>query len=81
MSIQRLPSCIPIPLDAKELKEIISKTKDWAIMHGIGIRSKTAFSEDSINVAPFLLLPSTFPRREFQKAIEIQVRTNTTVAR
>lgn len=73
MSIKRLPSCIPIPLDEKELKELVSKTKDWVVMHGIGIRSRTAFSEDSINFAPFLLLPSTFPRREFEKAVEIQV--------
>ncbi|XP_048523796.1 glutathione synthetase isoform X4 [Dendroctonus ponderosae] len=76
MSVKRLPSCIPIPLDEKELKELVSKTKDWVVMHGIGIRSKTAFSEDSINFAPYLLLPSTFPRKEFERAVEIQTTLN-----
>lgn len=73
MSVTTLPSCVALPLNENELKELVSKTKDWAIMHGIGIRSKSAFSEDSINFAPFALLPSTFPRREFQKAVDIQV--------
>ncbi|KAL1513811.1 hypothetical protein ABEB36_003167 [Hypothenemus hampei] len=76
MPLERLPSCIPIPLKEKELKEIVSKTKDWVVMHGIGIRSRTAFSEDSIDCAPFILLPSTFPRKEFQKAVEIQTTLN-----
>lgn len=76
MAATKLPSCVPIPLEEKELKEIVSKAKDWAIMHGIGIRSTTAFNEDSINFAPFILLPSTFPRREFEKSIEIQTTLN-----
>ncbi|XP_066253548.1 glutathione synthetase-like [Euwallacea similis] len=72
----RLPSCISIPLGEKELKDLISKTKDWAVMHGIGIRSKTSFSEDFISFAPFTLLPSTYPRKEFQKAVNIQPTLN-----
>lgn len=76
MSTKRLPSCVPIPLEEKELEVLVSKTKDWAIMHGIGIRSNTAFSEDTINFAPFILLPSTFPRSEFEKAVEIQTTLN-----
>ncbi|XP_050315565.1 glutathione synthetase-like isoform X1 [Anthonomus grandis grandis] len=75
-SIMTLPSCIPIPIEENQLKEVIEKTKDWAVMHGIGIRSRTNFSEDSIDFAPFLLLPSTFPRREFEKAVEIQTTLN-----
>ncbi|CAG9762266.1 unnamed protein product [Ceutorhynchus assimilis] len=76
MSIRRLPSCIPIPIEDKVLAELVPKTKDWALMNGIGMRSKAAFSEDSISFAPFLLLPSTFPRKEFQKAVEIQTTLN-----
>ncbi|KAF7284508.1 hypothetical protein GWI33_022096 [Rhynchophorus ferrugineus] len=75
-NIKRLPSCLPIPLEEKELTELVSKAKDWALMHGIGMRSKTSFSEDSINFAPFVLLPSTFPRKQFEKAIEIQTILN-----
>ncbi|XP_030759460.1 glutathione synthetase-like isoform X2 [Sitophilus oryzae] len=75
-TVKRLPSCIQIPLDEEELKDLVSKTKDWAIMHGVGIRSKTAFSEDSLNFAPFVLLPTTFPRKQFEKAVEIQTTLN-----
>ncbi|XP_021962625.1 glutathione synthetase isoform X1 [Folsomia candida] len=65
--------CIPLPLaDGNTLKELIQKAKDWAIMHGAGMRSKDSFSPDSINFAPFMLLPSTFPRCEFERAVGIQ---------
>lgn len=72
-NIKRLPNCLPIPLEEKELIELVSKAKDWALMHGIGLRSKASYSEDSIHFAPFVLLPSTFPRKPFEKAVEIQV--------
>ncbi|KAJ8931279.1 hypothetical protein NQ314_015846, partial [Rhamnusium bicolor] len=74
--IPRLPSCVPIPLPEDELKELVEKAKDWAIMHGAAMRSKTNFSEDSVNFAPFVLLPSTFPRNEFNKAVDVQLILN-----
>lgn len=40
------------------------------------MRSKTQFSNDSLTVVPFTLLPSVFPRAEFQKAITIQPALN-----
>ncbi|VVC36690.1 Hypothetical protein CINCED_3A006268 [Cinara cedri] len=40
------------------------------------MRSKTQFSNDSLTVVPFTLLPSVFPRAEFQKAIAIQPALN-----
>jgi len=40
------------------------------------MRSKANFSTTSLQVIPFGLLPSAFPRKEFNKAIEIQVILN-----
>lgn len=48
--IRILPSAIEIPLDPKLLEEIVSKAKDYALMHGICMRSKTNYSEDSLDV-------------------------------
>lgn len=45
-----LDPCIPLPFDEDVLKNVISKAKDWAIMHGAAMRSKDAFSEDSLAV-------------------------------
>lgn len=46
-----LPSAIEIPLDPKTLEEMVSKAKDYALMQGICMRSKTAFSEDALFVS------------------------------
>uniref|UniRef100_A0A6P7H7E2 Glutathione synthetase-like n=1 Tax=Diabrotica virgifera virgifera TaxID=50390 RepID=A0A6P7H7E2_DIAVI len=46
--------------------------KDWAIINGACMRSKTNFSEDSLNFAPFVLLPSTIPRRDFEQVVNLQ---------
>jgi len=40
------------------------------------MRSKTQYSNDSLTVVPFTLLPSVFPRSEFQKAVAIQTALN-----
>ncbi|KAH8248033.1 hypothetical protein KR038_001245 [Drosophila bunnanda] len=67
-----LPNCIRLPLPEDELMEVTAKAKDYAIMHGAAMRSKTAFSPDSLNFAPFVLVPSSFPRKEFEKAVALQ---------
>lgn len=36
------------------------------------MRSKTDFNADILQFAPFVLLPSTFPRKEFERAVAIQ---------
>lgn len=51
-----LEPCIPLPLDEKVLKDIIAKAKDWEIMHGAAMRSKEAFSEDSLSVCTQFIL-------------------------
>ncbi|KAH8272281.1 hypothetical protein KR044_006894 [Drosophila immigrans] len=67
-----LRGCIKLPLAEEELLEVTAKAKDYALMHGAAMRSKTAFSPDSLNFAPFVLVPSSFPRKEFEKAIALQ---------
>ena len=43
---------------------------------GICMRRKDAFDTDALHFAPFVLFPSPFPRKEFNKAIEIQTILN-----
>lgn len=50
MTQARLASCIPLPLEHKLLVTVIEKAKDWALMHGVGMRDKKNFTKDSIQV-------------------------------
>jgi glutathione synthase len=43
------------------------------------MRSKQNFSENSVVYAPFTLLPSPFPKLEFEKAVRIQSALNTLI--
>lgn len=54
MSQARLSSCIPLPIEHKTLVNVIEKAKDWALMHGVGMRDKKHFNKDVIQVI-FLL--------------------------
>ncbi|XP_026466652.1 glutathione synthetase-like isoform X2 [Ctenocephalides felis] len=81
MDSLKLEPCITLPLDDKTLIEIIDKAKDWAIMHGASMRSKLQFSKDTIQFAPFVLTPSTFPRAEFEKAVQLQPILNELIHR
>lgn len=49
-----LEECISFPIPEAELIEVTEKAKDWAIMHGAAMRSKTNFSPDSLNVSNHL---------------------------
>ena len=40
------------------------------------MRSKDSFSLNTLKIAPFSLLPTTFPKREFEKATEVQIILN-----
>uniref|UniRef100_A0A8D8BJZ8 Glutathione synthetase n=1 Tax=Culex pipiens TaxID=7175 RepID=A0A8D8BJZ8_CULPI len=71
-----LESCIPLPLDEARLLEVVEKAKDWAIMHGAAMRSKADFNPDALQFAPFILTPSSFPRKEFEKAVALQTTLN-----
>ena len=43
---------------------------------GICMRRKDAFDRDALHFAPFLLLPSPFPRQEFDRAVQLQILLN-----
>ncbi len=40
------------------------------------MRSKTQFNADVLQFAPFVLVPSTFPRLLFEKAVNLQPLVN-----
>uniref|UniRef100_A0A0V0G652 Glutathione synthetase n=1 Tax=Triatoma dimidiata TaxID=72491 RepID=A0A0V0G652_TRIDM len=61
-----------INLTDKELQELIEKAKDWALMHGVGMRSKEHFSYNAINFAPFTLFPTPLKREYFEEVIALQ---------
>lgn len=46
-----LPSCIPLPLEPKVLEEIVTKARDYALMHGICMRPKADYNPDSLKVS------------------------------
>ena len=72
-----MTSCIDLPIQSQEqLTTLIEKAKDWALMHGMLMRTKINFSKDIVPFAPFALLPSSFPRKEFENACEIQLILN-----
>ncbi|XP_075222172.1 glutathione synthetase-like isoform X2 [Lycorma delicatula] len=77
----RLNSCVPIPKDIEQLKDVIEKAKDWALMHGVGIRNKKEFNPDALQIVPFTFFPSAFPRKEFEKAVKIQPILNELIHR
>ncbi|XP_026674693.1 glutathione synthetase-like [Ceratina calcarata] len=66
---------------ANEVDELIEKAIDWAFVHGLCIRSKTNFTRNSIQFFPFILLPSPFPRKEFDNARWIQTTLNILIHR
>ncbi|XP_053658736.1 glutathione synthetase-like [Anopheles marshallii] len=71
-----LQPCIPLPLGEAQLLDLVEKAKDWAIMHGAAMRSKQDFNPDALLFAPFILTPSSFPRKEFLKAVNLQPLLN-----
>ncbi|XP_032691229.1 glutathione synthetase-like [Odontomachus brunneus] len=76
MNISRLEPCIRHPLSEKELRETVDKAKDWALMHGISMKSKKNFNKDEVHILPFALLPTSFPKKSFQTAKNVQTLLN-----
>lgn len=42
--------CLEVPLPEKVLLDVTEKAKDWALMHGAALRSKSTFSKDILQV-------------------------------
>ncbi|XP_068972860.1 glutathione synthetase-like isoform X2 [Bombus flavifrons] len=72
---------LSLPSSKQELEELIEKAKDWALMHGMCMRSKQNFNENILQFAPFILMPSPFPRKEFENACSIQIILNILIHR
>merc|ERR1711988_428657 len=80
-SLRLLPStnmepCLPIPLPQEKLTDLVEKGKDFCLMHGICMRQKNKYDRDALHFAPFVLLPSPFPKDEYYKAIQLQTILN-----
>ena len=45
-------------------------------MSGICMRQKNKYDRDALHFAPFVLLPSPFPKDEYYKAIQLQTILN-----
>lgn len=65
-----------IKISDKQLTELMKKARDFALFNGLCMRSKKNFSEDSLQFAPFTLLPSPFPRKEYNNACDLQITLN-----
>lgn len=76
MGTPRLDTCVPLPIDREELETLVDKAKDWALMHGAGMRPMDAYDPDGMRFAPFVLLPSSFPKSEFDRAVHLQPTIN-----
>ncbi|XP_064108450.1 glutathione synthetase-like isoform X1 [Macrobrachium nipponense] len=71
-----LEGCMPLPIPDDVLKEIVPKAKDFALLHGAGMRYRDRYDADKLEFAPFFLLPSAFPKREFERVVKIQPLIN-----
>ncbi|XP_011315519.1 glutathione synthetase [Fopius arisanus] len=76
MEMTKLNSCVDVPLTGGILEETVDKAKDFALMHGMCMHWKENFDRNRVQVAKFMLLPTTFPTNEFSKAQNIQVLVN-----
>jgi len=63
---------IELPQDESQFETLAEKAKDFALMHGACMRSKDKFDPDVLQFAPFVLVPSPFPRKEFETAVKLQ---------
>lgn len=54
MSTYELKSCLEGTIPENELIDVVEKAKDWALMHGAALRSKTNFSQDVLQVRQYI---------------------------
>lgn len=76
-----MDTALELPSSEEELEELKEKAKDWALMHGMCMRSKSNFNKNVLQFAPFILMPSPFPRKEFENACQIQTILNLLIHR
>ncbi|WKX97302.1 hypothetical protein Q1695_013171 [Nippostrongylus brasiliensis] len=62
-----------LPLDKERVEELLLSSVDWAHAHGLVMRTKEHKDRSDVcQTAPFALLPTPFPRKLFQQAINVQ---------
>ncbi|XP_074109210.1 glutathione synthetase [Cotesia typhae] len=68
--------CVDVPLEEKKLEEIVDVAKDFALINGISMHSNKCFDRNCVKISKFTLIPTSFPKCEFDKAKSIQVTIN-----
>lgn len=49
-NLNLMPSAIDLPIEKRKLEEIVTKAKDWALMHGVAMRSRSDYNPDTLQV-------------------------------
>ncbi|XP_033754134.1 glutathione synthetase-like [Pecten maximus] len=66
-----------ISFNEKKIQEIVKKTKEHALLHGIVMRTEELpASSEKVQYAPFALFPSLVPRKALVKVKDIQPHFN-----
>ncbi|XP_066592782.1 glutathione synthetase-like [Prorops nasuta] len=76
MGKKSLEPCIKLSLKRDNLQDVVDKAIDWTLMHGISMRSPESYKKGRVEIVPFTLLPSSFPKKEFEKGKNIQKLLN-----
>ncbi|KAK6022578.1 hypothetical protein OSTOST_11709, partial [Ostertagia ostertagi] len=62
-----------LPLPQERVDELVLSSVDWAHAHGLVMRTKEHKDRSDIcQSAPFALLPTPFPRKLFEQAVNVQ---------
>lgn len=67
---------VELPLDESVLREVVEKSKDWGLMHGMGVRTADNMDPNILTIAPHTLLPSPIPRKDFDELTRLQPELN-----
>lgn len=77
-----MTSTYPPKVSSKELQDTVLVAIDWALAHGLIVRptlDKQSTNNAAVTHAPFALYPTPFPRKEFEKARNVQQPWNTLI--
>ncbi|KAL1418464.1 hypothetical protein MTO96_005710 [Rhipicephalus appendiculatus] len=78
--MERLESCVAALQDENVRKRAVQDAKEYAISHGVCMKSKSP-EPDSYTFVPFCLLPSPYPRKAFQQVKALQEDINLLIHR
>lgn len=76
-----LQSCHVALQDPNVLKRTAEEAKDFAVSHGLCMKSTSSGEPDSYTFVPFCLLPSPFPRKAFHYVKALQQDINLLIHR